>query len=71
MSCETNATSVSIAQGVCSSGAVLNTYSVEVDEVTLVLGATVQGAVMASELLPGSMEIIGHDVDEVQLPDGE
>ena len=45
-------------------------YCVEVDEVTLVLGATVQGAVMASELLPGSMEVIGHDVDEVQLPDG-
>jgi len=48
----------------------LHTYGVEVDEVTLVLGATEKRAVMASELLPGSMEVIGHNIDEVQIPRG-
>ena len=41
-------------------------HSVEVDEVTLVLGTTEEWAVVASDTLPGSMEVIGHDVDEVQ-----
>ena len=45
-------------------------YSVEVDEVALVVGTTEEGAVVASERLPGSMEVIGHYIDEVQLPDG-
>lgn len=44
------------------------TYSVEVDQVTGVMWATVQRAVVSSEALPGSMEVIGHHIDEVQFP---
>ena len=51
------------------SGQSCSPYSVEVDEVAVVLGPNEEGAVVASERLPGSMEVIGHDVDKVQLPD--
>lgn len=44
------------------------TYSVEVDEVTFILGSTKQWAVVSCELLPSSMEVIGHHIDEVQFP---
>lgn len=43
-------------------------YSIEVDEISSVEGATEQRAVVSSESLPSSMEVIGHHVDEVQLP---
>lgn len=43
-------------------------YSVEVDQITAVMGATVQGAVVSSGSLPSSVEVIGHHIDEVQIP---
>lgn len=46
----------------------MSTYCVEVDQLTKILGATEQRAVVSSELLPGSMEVIGHYIDEVQFP---
>ena len=45
------------------------TYSVEIDEFTLVLGATVQRAVVSSDLFPSSMEVIGHHINKVQIPE--
>lgn len=41
-------------------------YSVEEDKVSRVMSTTVEWAVVSSELLPSSMEVIGHHVDEVQ-----
>ena len=46
-------------------------YSVEVDEVPGVLGSAVQGAVVSGEGLPGPVEVVGHHVDEVQIPGGD
>lgn len=46
------------------------THCVEVDVLALVGGAAVQGAVVAGEAVPGPMEVIGHDVDEVQVSEG-
>lgn len=43
-------------------------HSVEVDQITAVVGATVQGAVVPSESFPSSVEVIGHHIDEVQIP---
>lgn len=43
------------------------TYGVEVDVVTSVVRATEQRTVVSSELLPSSMEVIGHHIDEVQI----
>lgn len=43
-------------------------YSVEVDQIAAVVGATVQWAVVSSESLPSSVEVIGHHIDKVQIP---
>lgn len=43
-------------------------YSVEVDKITTVVGATAQWAVVSSEWLPSSVEVIGHHIDKVQIP---
>lgn len=45
-----------------------STYGVKVDEVTKVLGTTEQRAVVSCKLFPGSMEVVGHHIDEVQFP---
>lgn len=41
------------------------TYNIEIDKVTKVLGSTEQRTVVASELLPGAMEVIGHHINKV------
>lgn len=46
-------------------------YNVEVDKVSRVKGSSIQGAVVSSELLPSSMEVIGHHIDEIQGPKEE
>ena len=46
----------------------LSAYGVKVDEVTKVLRSAEQWAVVSSELLPSSMEVVGHHVNEVQFP---
>ena len=43
-------------------------YSVEVDKLSLVMSTAIQGAVVSSESLPSSVEVVGHHVDEVQRP---
>lgn len=46
----------------------MSAYSVKVDEISLIMGATVQGAVVSSECLPCSVEVISHYIDEVKGP---
>lgn len=43
-------------------------YDVEVDEAAVVLGALEQGAALSGHGVPGSVEVVGHDVDHVQGP---
>lgn len=45
-------------------------YNVEVDAIATILGATVQWAVVSSDSVPGSVEVIGHHIDKVQIPTG-
>lgn len=45
------------------------THHIEVDELTLIERAAVQRAVVTSEWIPGSVEVIGHDIYEVEESD--
>lgn len=45
------------------------TYNIEIDKVTKVLGSTEQRTVVACELLPGAMEVIGHHINKVEFPE--
>lgn len=46
-------------------------YNVVVLSGSLIQGARVEGTVVSCIHLPVSMEVIGHDTDEVQLADGK
>lgn len=43
-------------------------YGVKVDEVPMILRTTEEGAVVPGEALPGAVEVVGHHIDEVQVP---
>lgn len=46
----------------------MSTHHVEIDEATLVLRALEQGTALASHGVPGTVEVIAHDVDHIQGP---
>ena len=42
------------------------THHIEVDQISLVSGALVQRAVLSDNVLPRTVEVVGHDVEVVQ-----
>ncbi len=45
----------------------INSHGIKVDQVSLILWALVQGAVVSCESFPSSMEVISHHIDKVQV----
>lgn len=51
------------------SGLYVGTHHIEVSVAASVSWVFVEGAVLSSIALPGGMEVIGHDMDIVQVPE--
>lgn len=44
------------------------TYNVEVNELPFVCRVTAEGGIMMSEIFPGSVEVVGHDTHDIEVP---